>query len=103
MASFHSARIGSALAAAIFGLAASPAMAEDHLNLRTVGIDIFPLFGQNQPSTIGDFRGNVGMALFSEDRTFGPWVHFESDMRFMQGTARNPQNNMDQVGQWALI
>jgi hypothetical protein len=79
----------------------SVAQAADSPDLRTIGIDAFPVFGQNQPSSIGDFRGQVGQALFSVDNGRG-FVHFESDMRFMQGTAKNPLTGTSRSGSWGL-
>jgi hypothetical protein len=90
------------LAIAAIGLSGA-ALAEDSPNLRTVGLDIFPLHGQNQPSSIGDFTGKVGYGLFSRDRTSGDWSHFESDMRYMQGVALDPRDGTPQRGQWALV
>src|SRR6266545_8179548 len=43
----------------------SVAQAADSPDLRTIGIDVYPVFGQNQPASIGDFSGRVGQALFS--------------------------------------
>jgi hypothetical protein len=87
---------------AALALGALPALAEDSPNLRTIGIDIFTQAGNNQPSSIGDFAGRVGYALLSQNRTTGPWFHFESDMRFMQGVALDPRDGHPQHGQWAL-
>ncbi len=70
--------------------------------LRAVGIDIPPAALQNQPSSIGDFKGTVGMGDFAA----GPgsnFSSFESDDRFMQGTVKNQLTGKDQSGQWGFI
>ncbi len=79
----------------------SVAQAADSPDLRTIGIDVYPVFGQNQPASIGDFSGRVGQALFSTGSGRG-FVHFESDMRFMQGTAKNPLTGTSRGGSWGL-
>ena len=70
-------------------------------SVSTVGIDVALNLDQNQPATIGDFTGKVGWALFSQGKGVG-FSHFESDMRFEQGTARNPVTAADAFGQWGF-
>jgi hypothetical protein len=92
-----------ALGLALFvGLGASVAQAADSPDLRTIGIDAFPLFGQHQPATIGDFSGQVGLAFFSSDKGGKGFGHFEADMRFMQGAAKNELTGVTRNGTWGL-
>lgn len=82
-------------------LGAGVAPAANSPDLRTVGLDIYPVLGQNQPSSIGDFSGFVGQALFSTGAGRG-FEHFESDMRFMQGVAKNQLTGVTRSGSWGL-
>jgi hypothetical protein len=85
----------------LFALGTSAAQAADSPDLRTIGIDAFPLFGQHQPATIGDFTGRVGLAFFSTGGGPG-FEHFEADMRFMQGAAKNQLTGLTRTGSWGL-
>jgi hypothetical protein len=91
--------IGLALALGFLG--ASVARAADSPDLRTIGIDVFPQVGQNQPSSIGDFAGKVGYALLASDSVPG-FKHFEADMRFEAGIARDPRTGFSRRGVWGL-
>jgi hypothetical protein len=91
--------VGAALVASLVG---TVARAADSPDLRTIGIDAFPLFGQHQPATIGDFSGQVGLAFFGADNPSKSLVHFEADMRFMQGAAKNPLTGVTRNGSWGL-
>jgi hypothetical protein len=69
-----------------FGALAATARAADSPDLTTIGLEAPGLVGQDQPSTMGDFTGKIGYAIFNRDNASGFHV-FDADMRFQQGTA----------------
>src|SRR5881628_3158696 len=94
------------LGAAVSVMALVPgfrAAAGDVCDFVTVGLDIFPVaFQAHQPSSLGDFKGHVGVAMFSATgSTTDNWTHFESDMRFMQGKLLDACGDAHR-GQWGL-
>ena len=102
MRGFRSFAIAAMLGLGALYVAGSAARAGTNPDLVTVGLELPFLVGQNQPSSLGDFNGKVGYAVFNVPGQKGDnFIRFESDMRFMQGVTR-PRGARARRGEWVL-